>query len=126
MTIYDPNPAIIEASLVELQKIGSWIHDRAEDPSRPKTILFGGWAVDAYNPYLGSVDIDIVTNNRTKNSLMYHLYSHEGYKYHNKFPLGKTVFKDIPPHGSVILDFEKKNQITHFKGIRIAASRSIS
>ncbi|MDD5419025.1 MAG: hypothetical protein PHV57_04170 [Methanomicrobiaceae archaeon] len=26
--------------------------------------LIGGWAVDAYNPYVGSVDIDLVTTAR--------------------------------------------------------------
>lgn len=114
MTVYDPNPAIIEASLIELQKISSWIQHRAEDP--PKTILFGGWAVDAYNPYLGSVDIDIVTNSQTKHSLMYHLKSYEGYRYHDQFPLGKTVLKDFPPHGSVILDFERRELNYPFQG----------
>jgi len=36
----------------------------------PVTVLVGGWAVDAYNPWYGSIDIDLVTNNRTKHSLM--------------------------------------------------------
>jgi hypothetical protein len=66
MPIYNPGPVIIEASIAELQNIGIWLHDRDEDPTIPKTVLIGGWAVDAYNPYLGSVDIDLVTNSKTK------------------------------------------------------------
>ena len=116
MPVYDPNPTIIELSLQELQKFGSWIGNRGEDSAAPKTVLIGGWAVDAYNPYLGSVDIDLVTNSRTKKSLMHHLQSHEGYRYDSRFPLGKTVFKDTPSHGSIILDFSTRESAYPFEG----------
>jgi hypothetical protein len=116
MSIYNPQPAIIEASYGELQKIASWVHDRGEDPAMPKTVLIGGWAVDAYNPYLGSVDIDLVTNSATKQSLMYHLQTHEGYQYHKQFPFGKTVYRSIPAHGNVILDFETRESPYFFEG----------
>jgi hypothetical protein len=116
MSIYDPQPAIIEASYSELQKIAAWIHNRGEDPAMPKTVLIGGWAVDAYNPYLGSVDIDLVTNSTTKQRLMYHLQTNEGYEYHNQFPLGKTVYKSFPPYGDVILDFETRVSPYFFEG----------
>jgi hypothetical protein len=116
MPIYDPGPAIIEASFTELRKIVAWVHDRNEDPTIPKTVLIGGWAVDAYNPYLGSVDIDLVTNTRTKSSLMYHLQTHEGYQYHNQFPFGKTVYREYPPYGSIILDFVTRESPYPFEG----------
>ena len=116
MPIYNPGQAIIEASVTELRKIVLWVNDRDEDPTIPKTVLIGGWAVDAYNPYLGSVDIDLVTNSKTKNSLMYHLQTHEGYKYHNQFPFGKTVYREFSPHGSIILDFETRESPYPFEG----------
>jgi len=116
MPIYNPGPAIIEISLAELGKIVSWLQSREEDPAAPKTVLVGGWAVDTYNPYLGSVDIDIVTNSRTKNRLMYHLQTHEGYRYQSQFPLGKTVYRKVPPHGAIILDFETRESSYPFEG----------
>jgi hypothetical protein len=116
MPIYNPGPVIIEASIAELQNIGIWLQDRDDDPALPKTVLIGGWAVDAYNPYLGSVDIDIVTNSKTKNGLMYYLQTHKGYKYHNQFPFGKTVYREFSPHGSIILDFETWDSPYPFEG----------
>jgi len=116
MPIYDPNPAIISSSLLELRKIGSWITDRQEDGASPKTVLIGGWAVDAYIPYLGSVDIDLVTNSTTKRSLMHHLQSHEGYKYDTLFPFGKTVYRDASPYGRIILDFATRESDYPFEG----------
>ena len=71
MPTYDPNPQIISKSLEELKFILNWVRERGETADTPVTVLVGGWAVDAYNPYYGSVDIDIVTNNRTKESLKY-------------------------------------------------------
>jgi len=116
MPDYNPGPAIIEISFAELTKIVSWIDDRNENPAMPKTVLIGGWAVDAYNPYLGSVDIDLVTNSRTKKSLMHHLQTFEGYKYDNLFPFGKTVYRETPPHGSIILDFATRESSYPFEG----------
>jgi len=116
MPTYDPGPAIIELSLAELGKIVVWLQSREEDPAAPKTVLVGGWAVDTYNPYLGSVDIDLVTNSKTKTSLMYYLQTNEGYRYHNQFPLGKTVYRETPPHGAIILDFETRESSYPFEG----------
>lgn len=115
MSPYDPNPEIIAASSAELQKVAAWLSQHEKSPENPKTVLIGGWAVDAYNPYLGSVDIDLVTNSRIKQSLMYHLQSREGYQYHSRFPFGKTVFKETLP-GEIILDFETREVIYPFEG----------
>jgi len=115
MPAYDPNPRIITASSAELLKIAVWLSEHEKNPDNPKTVLIGGWAVDAYNPYLGSVDIDLVTNSKMKRSLMYHLTSREGYQYDSRFPFGKTVFKETPP-GEIILDFETREVIYSFEG----------
>jgi hypothetical protein len=75
MPVYEPGPAIIEISFAELEKIVSWIDDRNENPAMPKTVLIGGWAVDAYNPYFGSVDIDLVADRNTQQWLIDRLRS---------------------------------------------------
>ena len=62
MTLYDRGPEVIERSLAELREIFAWVNERQGDLPTPTTILIGAWAVDAYNPYVGSVDIDSVTN----------------------------------------------------------------
>ncbi len=43
------------ASLEELKDLLLWFHHQGPTP-----IVIGGWAVYFYNPYLGSVDIDLV------------------------------------------------------------------
>lgn len=83
----------------------------------PAIVLIGGWAVDAYNPYLGSVDIDLVTNSRISRSLMHHLQQNEGYTYDVLYPFGKTVLKTTP-HGRIILDFISRDSPYPFEGHR--------
>lgn len=118
MPAYDPNPQIIQFSIQELEKIVSWINRKGGDLSSPNVILIGGWAVDAYNPYLGSVDIDLVTNSKTKQSLMYYLRTNEGYVYDRRFPLTKTVVKQTPLQQPIVLDFEKFGAPFRFEGHR--------
>ncbi len=63
MLRYESYQEIIEESLKELVFIINWINEREKDLDNPITVLIGGWAVDAYNPWYGSVDIDLATNN---------------------------------------------------------------
>jgi len=62
MPPYDPDPQIIQKSLEELEFILEWVRQRGETADNPVTVLVGGWAVDAYNPWYGSIDIDLVTH----------------------------------------------------------------
>jgi hypothetical protein len=117
MPVYDISPEIVELSGRELNKIGTWAGTRNDSPLLPAIVLIGGWAVDAYNPYLGSVDIDLVTNSRTSHSLMYHLQRYEGYTYDVLYPFGKTVLKTTP-HGQIILDFISRESPYLFEGHR--------
>ena len=114
MPDYNPGPAIIEASFAELQKIVSWINNPGEDPARTKTVLIGGWAVDAYNPYFGSVDIDLVADRNTQQWLIDRLRSNEGYQHHTRYP-SDTVKKETP-HGDIILDFISRETQYPFEG----------
>ncbi|MGA9141246.1 MAG: hypothetical protein WBZ29_13550 [Methanocella sp.] len=65
---------IFRRSLDELRAIAAWLD--SQEQSRkigPVTVLIGGWAVYAYNPWYGSIDIDLITNSDVKNRLMRHL-----------------------------------------------------
>ena len=115
MRNYELNQEIIEVSGQELRKIGEWNDRHDNGSSVPSLVLIGGWAVDAYNPYLGSVDIDLVSNSHTSHSLMHHLHQFEGYEYDVLYPFGKTVLKTTP-HGTIILDFISMSKSYPFEG----------
>lgn len=116
MTLYNPGQEIIERSLAELRNIIAWIAERESDSTTPTTILIGGWAVDAYNPYVGSVDIDLVTNSKTRGSLMNHLVHHEGFRY-RRYTHHKTVEKGFGAE-TVTLDFYSRERPSPFEGGR--------
>jgi hypothetical protein len=114
MPPYDPGPEIIEASSRELNKIVSWLRDQGGDPAGGNVILIGGWAVDVYNPYFGSVDIDLVTNTTTSRLLIGHLTTNEGYSPRIRYP-SDTVQK-VTPHGEIILDLIPRSIPYGFEG----------
>jgi len=70
MANYSAQRTIINASLEELIEIFRWVHPREKKEKYPVTVLVGGWAVYSYNQWYGSVDIDLVTNNKTRQSLV--------------------------------------------------------
>lgn len=65
----------MEASLRELAYILEWLA-RA---GLPGTVLIGGWAVQAYNMWYGSIDIDLVMTARARERLKHHLARDRGY-----------------------------------------------
>jgi len=115
MPPYNPNQGIIERSLGELRVIAEWIHARGEDPDNPEVILIGGWAVDAYNPYLGSVDIDLVTTGRIRRTLMHYLRSDHDFMPERQMNVAKSVAK-MTPAGKIILDFATREAQQPFEG----------
>ncbi len=85
MPEYSPEELeIVEQSLEELKHILQWVSPREENKENPVTVLIGGWAVYSYNDYYGSLDIDLVTNHKTKNRLMRHLLNTRGYDHYRK------------------------------------------
>lgn len=116
MTLYNPSQEVIELSLVELRNVAAWVAKREGNTPTPTTILIGGWAVDAYNPYVGSVDIDLVTNSRTRGRLMNHLVHHEGFHY-KRYTYHKTVEKGSGSE-TIILDFYSRERPDPFEGGR--------
>ena len=108
------NLKIIEYSLEELEVILDWIRDREKDRDAPATVLIGGWAVDTYSPWYGSIDIDLVTNRRTKDTLMNYLRKERGYT-HYRLPGVSSVAKATPA-GKIIIDFASKEGHFPFEG----------
>lgn len=116
MPPYDPNPEIIGLSSNELRIIMQWVGERENSLSRPITVIIGGWAVHAYNPWLGSVDIDLVTNSDTRHSLMHYLINVHKYEHH-QIPLFdiNSVLKNTTS-GDIIIDFMSRSDRHFFAG----------
>ncbi len=112
MPPYSPTPQIIELSLGELEFILNWVIEHEERADSP-TVLVGGWAVDAYNPWYGSIDIDLVTNNRTKHSLMHILHNDRGYDH---FRIGTHTVYKTTDYGPIIIDFAGREEHYPFEG----------
>lgn len=68
---------IRDASYAELQVILARLQERL-DRGRP-TVLLGGWAVYALNPYTKSRDIDLVLSSKERERLLFWLENEHGY-----------------------------------------------
>ena len=115
MADYKVSRPIIDASLTELAEIFQWVHAR-ENRDDPTTVLIGGWAVYCYNPWYGSIDIDLVTNAGTRQHLMRHLETQRGFIKRRNPPFRNSVAKVIPLGGEIIIDFIPKNVRNRFEG----------
>jgi len=114
MPDYSPNQEIVNLSLEELRHIMQWVRDR-ENIHDPVTVLIGGWAVESYNPHLGSVDIDLLTNNETKESLKYYLRQQREFTPYRKTLVINTVAKSTP-YGEIRIDFGSREMLYPFEG----------
>lgn len=112
---YEVPRSVIDASLEEIAEIFHWVHDR-ENPEDPAAVLIGGWAVYCYNPWYGSIDIDLVTNAGTRQHLMRHLETTRGFMKRRNPPFRNSVVKIIPPDGEIIIDFIPKKHRNCFEG----------
>ncbi|MDO9517849.1 MAG: hypothetical protein Q7J10_07360 [Methanosarcinaceae archaeon] len=114
---------IARFSFDELDVITRYLHDK-EDHDNPTTVLIGGWAVDSYNPWFGSIDIDLITNNHTRESLMYYLRENRGFMPYRLAGLPASVKKDTEA-GPVIIDFATRQRPYPFEGGNIKLDFSI-
>jgi len=115
MAPYKVPPSVNEASLAELAEIFHWVHER-ESSEDPGAVLIGEWAVYCYNPWYGSIDIDLVTNAGTRQHLMKHLEKTRGFIKRRNPPFRNSVAKIIPPDGEIIIDFIPRNHSNRFEG----------
>jgi len=86
----------MDSSREELIEIFRWAYDRESDGNSPITVLIGGWAVYSYNQWYGSVDIDIVTNNQTRQDLMWYLRNERKFLPQREKMVPTTVVKNVP------------------------------
>lgn len=115
MASYSLPRTAISSSLEELIEIFRWVRAHEKDESEPVTVLIGGWAVYSYNPWYGSVDIDLVTNNRSRQDLMWYLRNERGFVPQRDDMAPTTVAKDVP-EGKIIIDFGSREDICRFEG----------
>lgn len=107
---------LIEASMEELRHIAAFLRER-EGSDQPRTVLIGGWAVHSYNPWYGSIDIDLITNHRTRGALNSYLRSERGYVYIREPSELKRVVKNVPSHGQIMIDFASREIPDPFEGV---------
>lgn len=107
----------VRDSFAELRFLIRWLEERSEPGAPPEAILVGGWAVYAYNPYQGSYDIDLVTNSRTRKSLMYLLTSKRGFRKElDPFSGRKGVVLETPRGRPIRIDFAYMSKEDTFEG----------
>lgn len=116
MPRFDLDQRIIAESFEELRFILDWVRQRGETAENPVTVLVGGWAVYAYNPWIGSIDIDLVTNRATKDNLMRDLIASERGYDHYRIPGVHTVYKPTDYGQSIIIDFGNRDECYEFEG----------
>jgi len=114
MLEYSPTQQIIQLSFEELKYVMQWVRERERSAPYPVTILIGGWAVDAYNRWYGSIDIDLVTNHKTREYLKQYLINHRGFEHHRELGL-HTVAKNAAA-GKIIIDFLSRDIADPFEG----------
>lgn len=115
MTEYSIPRTVIKASREELMEIFQWVKAREQDEKHPITVLIGGWAVYSYNKWYGSLDIDLVTNNKTRQRLVWYLRNNRGFVPHRDEMAPTTVAKNIP-EGKILIDFGSREDICKFEG----------
>ncbi len=115
MANYRAPRTVMDASLEELIEIFRWLHAREIDDRNPVTVLIGGWAVYSYNQWYGSVDIDLVTNNKTRQRLMKYLRDKRRFFPQRDDLAPATVVKNIP-EGKILIDFGSREDICRFEG----------
>lgn len=104
---------LIESSLEELGSIFSW---SARRPGDGRLILIGGWAVYVYNPYYGSVDIDLVSNSRTRQRLTNFLIAERGFSRERRLGMEeRKLFKEIGGR-KIDIDFGSLEAEDRFEG----------
>ncbi|WP_424358653.1 hypothetical protein [Methanocella sp. MCL-LM] len=105
---------IIRLSIAEIGAIGDWVQQRQSRHPDQKLFLIGGWAVYFYNPWLGSIDIDLVAGSRLRNSLSQYLVAERSFVRREedgiKFLTKKTA------RGDIIIDFVTTSDPWEFFG----------
>lgn len=106
-----------QASFEELKHILAWIADANKNPDKTPGVLVGGWAVYAYNPYLGSIDIDLIVTGKMRKSLTWWLRESRGFEEWKTHERGWSgVRKKGPGDHPIIADFGSRDEEYRFEG----------
>lgn len=116
MPQYEPTQRIIELSLAELNEIVRYLHEKYVEGENSKTVLIGGWAVDSYNPWFGSIDVDLITSSQIRKGIMYHLRESRGFVPY-RLPGISTSVQKITDAGPIIIDFATWQKPYPFEGL---------
>ncbi|SDF96551.1 hypothetical protein SAMN04488589_1845 [Methanolobus vulcani] len=116
MPQYEPTQRIIALSLEELNEIIRYLHEKNDNLKDSNTVLIGGWAVDSYNPWFGSIDIDLITSSKIRKSIMFHLRENRDFKPY-RLPGISTSVQKMTDAGPVIIDFATWQKPFLFEGI---------
>lgn len=107
---------IISASLRELGFIAERFGNKPNEGGLPKVILIGGWAVDVYNPWFGSIDIDLVTSSHLRERIEFALLDERGFVKRKRDDDTTMVIKKVGMDREVIIDFMIKDKDESFEG----------
>jgi hypothetical protein len=116
MPSYNISPGIIASSLDELKIIQTWAEETSKNFEKPAIVLIGGWAVDSYNSWYGSVDIDLVTTSDVRNDLKYYLRTEHGYLESREELQMPSGIEKKTDEGAIIIDFIPKGTNNPFEG----------
>jgi hypothetical protein len=105
---------VIRLSIDEIKAIMVWVRERQTRHPEQRLVLVGGWAVYFYNPWLGSIDIDLVTGSRIRHSLGQFLIEKRGFVRREKDDI-KTLIKETEA-GEIIIDFDITSDPWEFYG----------
>lgn len=117
----------IEASLVYLKKIYGWSNENHSRSNITEPILIGGWAVDCFNSWFGSQDIDLIVNSRTESSLKYYLRTNEGFSIKEDINGERKIYTEINGNREIHVDFiSKKMPFEGKTGTYLESNKHIS
>ena len=107
MAKYKVTDGDVEASREYLEKIYTYSREHNYGERGIEPVLIGGWGVHAYNPWFGSLDIDLIANSKVTASLKHFLIQNEfGIE---EIEIGnKVLSKPIQNGRKIIIDFISK------------------
>ncbi|HEX9428770.1 MAG TPA: hypothetical protein VF944_00160 [Candidatus Bathyarchaeia archaeon] len=108
---------IEKASFEELRHIVRWVKEHSGSLGKTPYVLVGGWAVYSYNPYVGSIDIDLVLNSKAKGRLLHWLAKNRGFEtWRSDDRTWKAVRKRTKSGEWVLIDTASRGEVYRFEG----------
>lgn len=105
-----------KASFEELRHILRWMDERNGTTEGDPGVLIGGWAVYAYRPYLGSIDVDLVMSRAMRKSLSHWLIENRGFEPTRTQEPGWEGVRKRVGRAWVVADFGNRHEVYRFEG----------